>query len=126
MFVYLMLAFLVDQQLIEELNRMRSNPAKYESHLEDRLKYYRKNMLRLPEQVPLVTQEGNRAVTEAIRVLRSTRPLPTLIEDKGLAAAARDHVQEIGPARTHATFPDSAGCWRGNQLWPGTFPRCHH
>ena len=111
MIAYLMLAFVVDQQLIEELNRMRSNPAKYASLLEDRLKYYRKNLLRLPEQVPLVTNEGDRAVKEAIRVLRSTGPLPTLKEDKGLATAARDHVREIGPKglMQHARIPPGVG-----------------
>ena len=111
MFAYLMLAFLVDQQLIEELNRLRSDPAKYASHLEDRLKYYRKNILRLPNQVPLVTKEGDRAVKEAIRALRSTHSLPTLKEDKGLAAAARDHVREIGPKglMQHSRIPPGVG-----------------
>ena len=97
MFVYWMLAFLVDQQLIQELNRMRSNPAKYASLLEIRAEILSEKPVAVPEQVPLVTNEGDRAVKEAIRVLRSTRPIPTLKEDKGLAAAARDHVREIGP-----------------------------
>ncbi|HYI92226.1 MAG TPA: CAP domain-containing protein [Bryobacteraceae bacterium] len=111
MFACLMLAFMIDQQLIEELNRMRSNPARYATHLEERLKYYQKKILRLPNQVALQTKEGDRAVKEAIRVLRATQSLPQLKEQSDLAAAARDHVREIGPKGLirHARIPPGVG-----------------
>jgi uncharacterized protein YkwD len=111
MFAYLLLAFFVDQPLIEELNQMRSNPAGYASLLEDRLKYFRGDILRLPNQVPIQTKEGPKAVKEAIRVLRATRSLPQIEEHSRLTAAAREHVRQNGPKGLvqHARLPPGVG-----------------
>jgi uncharacterized protein YkwD len=97
MLAYLLLLFALDRDIVEELNTLRSNPAKYTAHLESRLKHYRGKVLRLPKQVPLLTKEGAAAVHEAVRVLRATPPLPELENDKDLARAALRHVRDIGP-----------------------------
>jgi uncharacterized protein YkwD len=54
-------------------------------------------MLRQPGRTPIRTQEGVRAVAEAIAVLRNLKPLRRLTFSQGLASAARDHVRDIGP-----------------------------
>jgi uncharacterized protein YkwD len=76
---------------------MRSNPARYAEHLERRLKYFEGKLFRLPNAVPLVTNEGSSAVREAIKILRSTPPLPLLKHSPGLTKAAQDHVRDQGP-----------------------------
>src|SRR5688572_6559843 len=76
---------------------MRANPAAYASKLEQRLPLYKGSILRLPKQTPLRTNEGAAAVREAIRALRSAKPLPKLAELPALNRAAQDHVRQIGP-----------------------------
>lgn len=76
---------------------MRANPAAYAVRLEERLPYYRGNILRIPNRRPLRTTEGAAAVRKAIEALRAAKPLPRLRELPGLTRAAEDHVREIGP-----------------------------
>ena len=83
--------------LTAELNLLRSNPARYAAKLDARKPFYRGAMLRLPNQVPLQTEEGVRALDEAIRALKKERPLPAVAESSALSKAAQDHVRDIGP-----------------------------
>lgn len=103
--------FAVDSELIEELNRLRSDPAKYASFLEGRLKYYRGQIVRLPKQAPVQTKEGSKAVQEAIRVLRAQAPLSEVKNDDALARMAREHVRKAGPKGLveHSRVPEGVG-----------------
>ena len=94
---FLSVAVPSDQQVVDEINLLRTDPRRYASFLEARLQLYRGNVLRLPGQVPLDTKEGKVAVQEAIRMLRQTVSVPALRPASGLSRAARDHVKDIGP-----------------------------
>src|SRR5688572_4079883 len=59
-----------EERIIAELNEMRSNPAVYAAKINERRRYYRGNVLRLPGNVPIRTQEGLAALDEAVRSLR--------------------------------------------------------
>ena len=83
--------------ILRELNEMRANPAGYAAKLESRRKYYSGRMLRMPKQVPIQTAEGVAALNEAVRALRSEKPLPSFSASRALNGAAADHVQDIGP-----------------------------
>ena len=83
--------------VLKELNEMRANPAAYAAHVEARLPYYEKNVLRLPGLQPIRTTEGKAAAEEAIAALKRSKPLPPLEPAYGLALAARDHARDIGP-----------------------------
>jgi uncharacterized protein YkwD len=86
-----------EEQFLEEVNHLRMNPAIYAQYLEARLKYYQGNVLRLPGQIPLRTQEGASAVRQAIRELRASSSAPPLKLERELNSSARDHVRDIGP-----------------------------
>jgi uncharacterized protein YkwD len=86
-----------DREIVEELNQLRSNPSGYASYLQERLRYFQGKVLRLPGRTPLQTVEGAAAVQEAIRALRTLKPIPVLKPASGLSLAARDHVRDIGP-----------------------------
>src|SRR5688572_19705112 len=86
-----------ESHLLAELNSLRANPKNYAALLEARMRNYRGKVLYLPNQPPIVTREGVSAVQEALRVLRSTGPLPPLTASRGLSLAARAHVRDIGP-----------------------------
>jgi uncharacterized protein YkwD len=85
--------------IVDETNRMRSNPAAYAEELVALLDRYNGNDIELAEIGYLYeTQEGVAPVHEAIEVLRNTDPLPTLDYSTGLELAARDHVEDMGVA----------------------------
>ncbi len=88
----------LEQGVIDEMNLVRMNPIAYADLLEKTRKYYKGNRLELPGQIPLITNEGVRAVEEAIRFLRSTSPLPPFSASAGMSRAAKDHANDQGPS----------------------------
>jgi len=88
----------LEHGVIDELNEARTHPQAYASSLERELQYYQGTLFRRPgDETALQTREGTAAVREAIRVLRSTRPLPALALAEGMTLAARDHVKDQAP-----------------------------
>src|SRR5690348_3721799 len=89
---------MLERGVIDELNEARSNPQAYASSLERELQFYQGTLFRRPgDESALQTREGANAVREAIRVLRATRPLPSLKMVEGMTLAARDHVKDQAP-----------------------------
>ena len=88
----------LENAVVHELNMARTAPKDYSSFLEQYKKYYDKKLLRLPGQTPILTNEGVGAVVEAIRFLRSVKPLPPLNPSKGMSSGARDHVTDQRPS----------------------------
>lgn len=86
------------RDLITETNAARRDPKAYSRYLEELLPQFEGKLLRRPGRAVLRTEEGSGAVREAIRALRATRPMGPLRWSKGMAAAARDHVRDQGPA----------------------------
>jgi uncharacterized protein YkwD len=88
----------LEREVLEELNRVRSNPARFASYLESTLPQYEGAILRRPtETMPVRTREGKVAVREAIAALKSVKPMPTFKLSTGMTSGARDHVRDIGP-----------------------------
>jgi len=87
----------IERAIVEETNRLRSNPQAYAAELAELRQYFKGNLLKLPGYPALETQEGVAAVDEAIRDLRATAPLPALKISQGLSLGARDHVLDLGP-----------------------------
>jgi uncharacterized protein YkwD len=85
------------RDLIAETNAVRRDPSGYSRYLEEMVPQFEGKLLRRPGRAVLRTEEGARAVREAIRALRITRPMGTLRWSKGMTAAARDHVRDQGP-----------------------------
>lgn len=87
----------VEQSVLDEINLARTNPSQYADLLAQRRQYYQGNLLKLPGQVSLLTNEGVSALDEAITFLRSATPLPALSPSKGMSLGAKDHVNDTGP-----------------------------
>ncbi len=66
-----------ERDLVQEVNRLRADPAKYADLLKAR--------------------QASAAVKEAIETLKRTAPRPELERAEALETAARDHVRDIGP-----------------------------
>ena len=85
----------LERGVLDELNRVRSDPQDYAAGLERDLQYYHGNLFRRPgDDAALETREGTAAVREAIRILRQTKPMGTLRPSAGMTLGARDHVKD--------------------------------
>lgn len=87
----------IEKAIVDETNRLRANPQAYAAELVDLKQYFQGNLLRLPGQPPLETNEGVAVVDEAIRDLKATAPLSSLTLSQGLSLGARDHVLDLAP-----------------------------
>ncbi|HAQ19704.1 MAG TPA: CAP domain-containing protein [Prolixibacteraceae bacterium] len=90
-------AYLTDleQQVILELNKVRSNPKRFaEEYLEELRIAYSGKLYTYPGQNPVKSQEGIRPLEECIQVLACAKPVPILNPAEGLAKAAWDLVAD--------------------------------
>ena len=77
------------QQVITELNRVRSNPHAYAAYLEQFRSYYQADgTFRAPGRMAMRTHEGIGALEEAIRELNRATPQPELTASDILAGSA--------------------------------------
>ena len=86
-----------ESEFLKEVNRIRTDPLSYIPYLEEKLKYFKGNIYGQPGEIPLETQEGPKAVTDAINFLKKQEKLHPLEENKLLSQSAKDHVNDIGP-----------------------------
>ena len=86
-----------ERDVFDAMNFARTRPAEFAKVLEALLPYFDDNVLRLPNEIGLMTNEGASAVREAIAFLEKQTPLPPLVPSDALQHAARDHVRDQGP-----------------------------
>jgi uncharacterized protein YkwD len=84
--------------IVDEINRLRTDPAGYAAILEQILPLYAGNDLQRPGQITIRTNEGAAGVREAIAALRAQAPLGPLGYSEGLTRAAADLVRDQGPS----------------------------
>jgi uncharacterized protein YkwD len=96
----------LEQKVIEELNLARKQPRKYATLLEQRRTYYVGKLLKRPGSTIIRTEEGVRALDEAIRYLKSMKPQAALTASEGLSRAAKDHVLDQGPDASYGHTGD--------------------
>jgi uncharacterized protein YkwD len=83
------------QKVLEELNFVRKDPQTYASKVRKYAKYFKGEVLRIPEQTPLMTQEGAKAYVECSDFLDEVDPLPVLKVHASLTRIAEDIAAEI-------------------------------
>jgi uncharacterized protein YkwD len=113
-----------EANVVEEANRLRSNPAAYAERLESLLPYFDGDTLEIPGQpFGLTTREGTKAVQEAIATLRQLSPMPSLSLSAGMSSAAQALVEDQsksgtighidGQGRSPGDRLDDYGHWQG-------------
>lgn len=80
----------LEQEVILELNKVRSNPKRYsEEYIEELITAFNGNLYTYPGQDPVKSKEGIKPLMECIQVLRNTKSLQILSPAEGLAKASR-------------------------------------
>ncbi|MBA4388725.1 MAG: CAP domain-containing protein [Verrucomicrobia bacterium] len=88
---------LLSSNVLEELNLSRTKPVEYARYVEAHLgTFIDDNTYEHGGQKHRVN-EGKKAVQEAIDFLKKVKPVSSLKDADGLAGAAQDHVEDIGP-----------------------------
>ena len=83
------------QKVVEEVNKIRLNPKTYSNKIRGYLSCFQGNVLRIPKQPGLMTQEGPTAYREAADFLLSLPKLQPLTLDNALNSAAQDMATEL-------------------------------
>ncbi|MEO6392033.1 MAG: CAP domain-containing protein [Pyrinomonadaceae bacterium] len=81
--------------ILTEINLARANPAKYAAYLETMKKQFHGSTYQRPGRPGLTTNEGVAAVDEAIRFLKSAKPLPALKLSAGMSRGANDQATDM-------------------------------
>ena len=85
-----------EQDLIDEINKFRTNPRGYTNVIKKYISYFDGNLLNLPgSEESIETQEGSAAYQEAIDFLSKQSGVGRLEPSKGLCKIAKDFVSEM-------------------------------
>ncbi len=84
----------MEKEIIEEMNLARTQPRHYAKKVRNLLQYYQAKLLKIPGKIPVRTNEGRKAVEEAIAFLEKVQPAGPLSPSYGMSLAARDHVAD--------------------------------
>jgi ankyrin repeat protein len=88
----------VERAVVLELNRARTNPARYaELYIKPMTRQFRGDLLVTPGETAVRTSEGVTAVEECVRALAGAQPVGPLASRPGLSRAAADHARDQGP-----------------------------
>jgi uncharacterized protein YkwD len=80
----------LERAVVQELSDMRWRPKVYVKYFRELRPYYEGRILRLPERMAIKTEEGVKALDEAIAFLESVEPAGPLRWNDGLWRAARE------------------------------------
>jgi uncharacterized protein YkwD len=84
----------IEQGLLAEMNKVRTNPQSYIAHLEEYKKLFKGKNVDYPSFM-MITLEGTKAVDEAIKFLQSAPKLEPLQYSTGLTKAAKLQLTDL-------------------------------
>ncbi len=85
----------LEQDILKEINRARTNPQEYGAWLESLKQYYDGIMLKLPGEREIRTNRGLMVLEEAIMFVKEQSPLDPLSSSENLEVSAKQRVTEF-------------------------------
>eukprot|EP00826_Nyctotherus_ovalis_P043926 TRINITY_DN468_c0_g1_i10.p1 TRINITY_DN468_c0_g1~~TRINITY_DN468_c0_g1_i10.p1 ORF type:complete len:192 (+),score=42.35 TRINITY_DN468_c0_g1_i10:148-723(+) len=85
----------LSQEVFDEINVARQMPDVFASSLIPRYQYFEGTIYKAPNCLPVDTDEGEEALTEAIDFLKAQSSLPVLVGHEGLQRAAMEYAEDI-------------------------------
>lgn len=85
----------IEQSVLDEINAARSDPQKYIKYLEDYRKLFKGNLVDIPNQSQLQTNEGTVVIDEAIAFLKQLTKLEPYKFSNGLNQSAKTHLTDL-------------------------------
>ena len=96
-----------DQQIVEEINALRTDPKKYSEKVNKYISYFEGKTLKIPgRKAGISTQEGPNAYQEAVNYLLRKNPVEPLQPSKGLFRSAQDFLKRIQRKNADANSVD--------------------
>ena len=90
-----------EKEIIEEVNLLRSNPAAYASKIENYIKYFDGQILKIPDiNIQIRTQEGDTPYKETIDFLKNEKSSNPLTPSKALCDIAKEILDKIVDSET--------------------------
>ncbi len=87
------------EEILAEINRVRTSPQAYADWLEDRKQYFEGTLLKLPGEKPIRTNKGKAALEEAIAWLNNLEPLSKLSSSAELVEIAQEQIRNINSSQ---------------------------
>jgi uncharacterized protein YkwD len=84
-----------EQNVIAELNKLRTNPEVYIKILQDYLSKFNGKNVKISNKLELVTEEGKTPVIEAIEFLKTVKTMGELKISNGLMLATAEHISDL-------------------------------
>ncbi len=84
-----------EQNVVAELNKLRTNPEVYIKILEDYLSKFNGKNVKISSKPELVTEEGKTPVIEAIEFLKTVKSMGELKISNGLMLATAEHISDL-------------------------------
>lgn len=85
----------LEKELVYEINLFRSNPSAYaDKFIKPLARSFKGKLMYYPNELPLKTEEGVKAVNECVASLKTAKPVQIVYPSQGLSNAARDHVKD--------------------------------
>ena len=85
----------IQTEILEASSRIRTHPDEYISILEDMVGWFKGNTMNRPGRIGLDTEEGPKAVKEAIKFLKKQKALCALTPSEKISKASADHATEL-------------------------------
>lgn len=94
------------EEILAEINRVRTNPQAYAEWLEARKQYFEGTVLKLPGEKPIRTNRGKEALEEAVALLKKQSPLPQLSSTSELAGMAQEQISIVTSRQANLNLQD--------------------
>ena len=109
------------KEIIEEINKLRSNPPLYAKKVEEYSKYFTDNIIKLPNlNIKIQTQEGPAPYLETVEYLKGLEKVNELIPSKALCEIAQEFADNVKDSETgeideeiHEQIIDKHGSFTG-------------